>query len=91
MTEPIKMRIISEEEVPGKIAKRSAEWLEMFKKIPKGKAWETSEEELKVTMSSVKVMVKRLIEKGHLPDSYRVIQRTKPNGKKIIYVINSAK
>jgi len=91
MVESSKMRIISEEEIPVKVARRSAEWIDLFKKIPKGKAWETSEEELKVTASSVKLMVKRLIDRGLLPDSYHVIQRTKPDGKKIIYIANSAK
>jgi len=83
------MRLIDEKEVPGKIKKKSAEWLELFKKIPKGKAWVITEEEAGVKATSIKTMLNRLKGIGELPDSYKAVQRTGKGGKVTIYIINS--
>jgi len=90
LTEP-KMRLIDEKEVPGRIKRKSAEWLELLKKIPKGKVWVITEEEAGVKATSIKTMVNRLKAIGELPDSYKAIQRTGKGGKVTIYIINSAK
>lgn len=84
------MRLINEEKIPGRIKKKSAEWLKMFLKIPKGKAWVVTEEEAGVKATSIKTMVNRLKAIGELPSSYKAIQRTRKDGKVTIYVINSA-
>ena len=84
------MRLINEKAIPGRIKKKSAEWLKMFLKIPKGKAWVVTEEEAGVRATSIKAMVNRLKRIGELPSSYKAIQRTRRNGKVTVYVINSA-
>ena len=48
------MHLIDEKEVPGRIKRKSAEWLELFKKIPKGKAWVITEEEAGVKAKKAK-------------------------------------
>jgi len=83
------MRLIDEKAIPGRIKKKSAEWLKVFLKIPKGKAWAITEEEVGVKAVSIKTMVNRLKQIGELPSSYKAIQRTRKNGKITIYVINS--
>lgn len=90
MERPAKMRLIDENAIPGRIKKRSREWLEMLKTIPEGKAWVVTEEEAGVKATSIKTMVNRLIEVKELSPSYKAIQRTK-GGKVTIYVIHSAK
>jgi len=84
------MRLIDEKAIPGRMKKKSAEWLKVFLKIPKGKAWAVTEEEAGVKAVSIKTMVNRLKKIGELPSSYKAIQRTRKNGKVTIYVINSA-
>lgn len=90
MEKPAKMKLIDENAIPGRIKKKSAEWLETLKKIPPGKAWVITEEEAGVKATSIKTVVNRLIQIGELPQSFKAIQRTK-GGKITVYVINSAK
>lgn len=85
-----KMQIIDEKDVPVRIKRKSAEWLEMFLKIPKGKAWVLTEEEAGVKAVSIKSIVNRLKAIGELPDSYKAAQRTGKDGKVTVYVLNSA-
>ena len=83
------MQIIDEKDVPVRIKRKSAEWLEMFLKIPKGKAWVVTEKEAGVKAVSIKAIVNRLKAIGELPDSYRAAQRTGKDGKVTVYVLNS--
>lgn len=85
-----KMQIIDEKDIPMRIKRKSAEWLEMFLKIPKGKAWVLTEEEAGVKAVSIKSAVNRLKAIGELPDSYRAIQRTGKGRKVVVYILNAA-
>lgn len=84
-----KMRIIDEKEIPVKIKKRGDQWLQLFLKIPLGKAWVVTEEEAGVKATSVRMMVTRLQKIGELSSNYRTMTRT-VKGKVTVYVINSA-
>lgn len=85
------MRLIDEKEIPYRIKKKSRQWLIMLKKIPVGKAWVVTEEEVGVKAVSLKSMVNRLKKEGMLSDNYVVSQRTGKDGKITIYVANSSK
>lgn len=84
------MKLIDEKAIPGRIKKKSGEWLKILLKIPKGQAWVITEEEAGVKATSIKTMVNRLKEMGELPKNYKAIQRT-IRGKVTVYIINSAK
>ena len=88
MEKASKMRLINENELPIRMKKKGAEWLQAFQKIPLGKAWVLTEEEAGVKASSVKIMLARLVKLGMLPKNFKVRQRT-VKGKVTIYVINS--
>lgn len=83
------MKLIDEKEIPGRIKKKGGEWLQVFLKIPKGKAWVVTEEEAGVKATSIKTIVNRLKDIGELSKNYKAIQRT-IKGKITVYVINSA-
>lgn len=82
--------MIGEEEIPGRVRRRTAQWLRLLKKIPRGKAMVTSEKELGVKASSVKLIVDRYVKNNLLPKGYNVITRT-TGGALTIYIVNSAK
>ncbi len=83
------LKFIPEEELPGKVKKKSGEWLRFLTKIPKGQALVVSEKELGVKAASLKSMVNRLVRNRALPPTYYVTQRT-TDDKTTIYVVNSA-
>lgn len=83
------MKLIDEQAIPGKVHRKTEQWLNQLKDIPAGKAWAVTEDDLGVTPTSLKITVRRLVEKKLLPKTYRVMQRT-VNGKLILYVVNSA-
>jgi len=84
------MRFIGVDQIPRKRAKRTEEWLVLLKKIPKGKAWVTTEKELGVSAVSVKTIVNRYVRNGLIPKGYKVMQRT-VDGKLTIYILNESK
>lgn len=83
-----KLNLIEESEVPGRAKKRSEEWLQLFKKIPKGKALVLTQDEYGVKPITVAYMVSKFKRTGDLPASYKAIRRT-VKGKNTIYVLNS--
>jgi hypothetical protein len=82
------MKLIDENEIPGKLKRKGNEWLEILRKIPKGKAWAVTEEEAGIKAVSMRMMVTRLKKIGELPSNYKTMQRT-VKGKVTIYIINS--
>jgi hypothetical protein len=91
MKPPSNLKLIEEHDMP--CARRSKkaydQWLENILKIPKGKAWIMSEDEAG-SYAAVRMMVKSLKQKGRLPLNIIVRLRT-IEGKKLIYIVNSAK
>lgn len=85
-----RMQFIDEKDIPVRIKRKSAEWLEMFLRIPKGKALVLTEREAGVKAISIKTMVNRLKAIGELPDNYSAIQRKGKDGKITVYVLNSS-
>jgi hypothetical protein len=82
------MKFIEESAVPGRSNRKAEEWVALFKKIPKGKAWVISEKDLGVSATSVKTVVNRYMKDGRLPKEYAVRQRSK--GDSItVYIIHS--
>lgn len=79
-----------EDKVPVRITTRSEEWASFLKKIPQGKAFETSRKELGVTASSIKSTIDRLMTTGQLPSTYYIRQHKAKDGTDKIYIVNSA-
>lgn len=90
MEKPSKLNLIDETAIPGRVKKKHAQWLELLKMIPQGKAYAVTEADLGVKAISVKTIVNRMVETGEIPKSYSVLQRT-VNGKITVYIVNSAK
>jgi len=86
----VKLNLTPIVEVPQKQFAKTREWLEVLKRIPRGQAWNTTEDELGITVSSMRISVQRYIKGGLLPKDFKVIQRT-VGGILRVYIMNGAK
>jgi len=79
------VKIIDEEEVPQKV--KRADWLELFRKLPLGKAMIITAEQ--ATPSSIREAMKVLKETGQLHSGFVFTAKKQDNGAYVSYVINS--
>ena len=84
------MRLIDEDKIPVAVSKKAQEWIRILKRIPRGKVWVTSDKELGVSAGSMHTIVYKYVKMGLLPNTYRVVRRTKGDTT-LIYIINTAK
>ncbi len=80
------LELVDESQVP--IRTRSWEYLDLFKKIDKGKALAIPAGA--ASASTLREAVKRLVQTGQLPSSYKFTVRKDGDGKEVSYIINSA-
>jgi hypothetical protein len=85
------MRLIDEDKIPVAVSKKAQEWVKILKKIPRGKVWVTSDKELGVSAGSMHTVVYKYVKMGLLPNTYRVVRRSMPDGTTKIFVINTVK
>ena len=86
------LKLIEESDMPRAHVGRPSvygAWLEQILKIPKGQAWIMTEEEAG-SYGALRAMLKILKRKGRLPKNFVVRLRT-VDGKKMIYIVNSAR
>lgn len=84
-----KMRFVPVEEVPFRGYTKTSFFIEMVKKIPKGKSWLiTEDDKLGLNPLSIRATIKRYQKKGVLPDNYRVSTMS-VNGITQVYVSNA--
>lgn len=84
------LKLISEDEVPGKLRGIGERWINLAKGIPKGQALSGTEKEFGARADSVKATFDRLKKAGLLSNDYHVTQRTR-NDTVTIYIVHSAK
>lgn len=90
LTDADNIHLIDEDKVPVKIKKKRQEWIRLLHQVPRGKAWVIDEKVTGLKAGNVKAMVSRLVREGDVPDTFKVVQRTRGNTT-TIFVINSAK
>ncbi len=85
-----RLKLVDEDKIPVAVSKKAEEWVKMLKQIPRGKAWVTTDKELGIQAGSMHSIVYKYVKMGLLPNTYRVVRRTKGDTT-IIYIINTAK
>jgi hypothetical protein len=83
-------KIIDIDEIPTKTSRRRAEWLQLVKQIPPGKALVTTQKEIGARPASIATTLRRYVKEGLLPDTYKVRRRRQGNTM-TIYILNTGK
>jgi hypothetical protein len=80
-----KFKLVPKNTIPAAIRSRTAELATVLNDLDDDIALSATENELGVTVQSIKSLIKRLRETGDLKDEYEVTTRTK-NGVKRVYI-----
>jgi hypothetical protein len=75
-----KFRIVDIDKLPVRLSRKTEQWVNLLRSIPKGKALISTEAELGVKSSTLVSIISDYTGKNLIPKGYRVSRRTTSNG-----------